>query len=178
MTRRFLVTSLMICWKAKNTSLLYFCQMMCRNLLTVTLRLQVILGGRVFSESWSTFTRVRSYSVVTNMVRTACIWWLALIDICRNHEQRRKLKCLALKVVKKATHSIKNWRCFPNRGVCYYVDVLCIYSQTETALISGLLGWIMMMIIMITITIAITITIMIMIMHSSTSAEITNNGGN
>ena len=72
---------------------IYVSQIMCTNFLTVANRLLVILGRRVFSKSWSTFTLVRSNSVVTDVVWMACIWWLALIDICRFTNKGGKEKC-------------------------------------------------------------------------------------
>ena len=98
-------------------------QIMCTNFLTVTNPLLVILGRGAFSKSRSTFTRVRSNSVVTDVVRMACIWQLALIDICRFKNKGRKEKCLTFFRV----FSESNWplhrdlKFFSKIEICLYV---------------------------------------------------------
>ena len=91
---------------------------MCTNFLTVTHRFHVTLGGRVFSKSWSTFTRVRSNSVVTDIVWMACIRRLALIDICKNHKERKE-KCFSFFRMFNERNSL-HWNLivqFQNRGL-------------------------------------------------------------
>ena len=115
---------------------IYVSQIMCTNFLTVANRLLVILGRRVFSKSWSTFTLVRSNSVVTDVVWMACIWRLALIDICRFTNKGRKEKCLTfLKVFSECKALQWDLKLFCNIKVCLYV--LCRSSSAHTGSISG-----------------------------------------
>ena len=98
---------------------IYVSQIMCTNFLTVANRLLVIFGRGVFSKSWSAFTRVRSNSVVTDVVWMACIWRLALIDICRFTNKGRKEKCLTLFRVFNESKSLhlETKVFFQNRGL-------------------------------------------------------------